>query len=377
MSTQANPLPMTDQSETKGSIDIYLLSALLIILCIGLVAVLSASGYASHRQFHYSYHFFNRQLLAMGMGAVAIFGLCVIPRSFINSIHYWAIGLSFVSLLACLLMGLTSHGAQRWIDFGIIKLQPMEFARISLVLYLSYFLGNKQNFTGDFMRGVTPPLLVTALLVTPIVLQPDLGGAILLASICVLMLLVGGSRIKHVLYIIAPIIGLIVLGVLFSPYRLNRYLAFLHPFDDMRGIGWQIVQSLFAFGSGGMFGVGVGNSIQKTGPLPEAHNDFIMAVVGEETGFIGIAFIMILFAFFFYRCYLVIMGQENRRDRLCAFGITIAIAQSFLFNLAVVLGSVPPKGVAMPFISYGGSSLLSNMICAGLILHYSRTARNT
>ena len=377
MNVRAETLPPAESSEVKGPIDIYLLSALLIILCIGLVSVLSASGYTSHKQFHYSYHFFNRQLLAMGIGAVFIFGLCIIPRSFINSIHYWVIALCFVGLMACLSIGLTSHGAQRWIPIGPLKIQPMEFSRIALVLYLAYFLGNKQNFKEDFVRGVFPPLIFTALLVGPIVFQPDLGGAILLASICVLMLLVGGSRIKHMLYIIAPIIGCIVLLILISPYRLNRIMAFRHPFEDMQGIGWQLVQSLFAFGSGGMFGVGVGNSIQKTGPLPEAHNDFIMAVVGEETGFIGIAFIMILFAFFFYRCYLVIMGQENLRDRLCAFGCTIALAQSFLFNLAVVLGSVPPKGVAMPFISYGGSSLLSNMIFAGLILHYSRTARNT
>ncbi len=377
MNVRIMPQTETDSPETKGPIDSCLLAVLLIILCIGLVAVLSASGPYSHKKFHYSYYFFYHQLFAMGIGAIAIFILCIIPRRFINKCHYWAIGLSAALLVACLVVGLNSHGAQRWIDFYFLKLQPMEFTRIALVLYLAYFLGNKQNFTGDFSRGITPPLLVTMILVGLIMLQPDLGGAILLMLIFLFMLIAGGSRVKHLFYLALPIACCGIAAILVAPYRMNRLLAFLHPFEDMQGNGWQLVQSLLALGSGGMFGVGIGDSIQKTGPLPEAHNDFIMAVVGEEVGFVGIAVIMLLFAFFFYRCYLVIMGQEKLRDRLCAFGLTIALAQSFLLNLAVILGSVPPKGIAMPFISYGGSSLLANMICAGLILHYSRTSRNT
>ncbi|MBR6673756.1 MAG: FtsW/RodA/SpoVE family cell cycle protein, partial [Mailhella sp.] len=160
-----------------------------------------------------------------------------------------------------------------------------------------------------------------------------------------------------------------------EPYRLARFISFLDPFADRQGGGYQVVQGLLAMGTGGIFGVGLGGSVQKISHLPEAHNDFIMAVIGEETGFVGITFVICLFVAFFWRCYKVALGQPVLRDKLTAYGLTVAMALSFTMNFAVILSLMPPKGVAMPFISYGGSSLLSNMICAGLLLHYSRTAR--
>ncbi len=163
--------------------------------------------------------------------------------------------------------------------------------------------------------------------------------------------------------------------VMIEPYRMRRLLAFIDPFKDALDTGYQLVQSLYALGSGGLFGMGMGNSMQKMLYLPEAHNDFIMAVVGEELGFIGVTLIMLLFAMFFTRCYRIIMGQSVLRDRLTAFGITLVIALGAVLNLAVVLGMAPPKGVAMPFLSYGGSSLIASMICVGLLLNYSRTSR--
>ena len=158
-------------------------------------------------------------------------------------------------------------------------------------------------------------------------------------------------------------------------YRARRLVAFLDPFADAQNAGYQLVQSLYALGSGGFFGVGMGGSSQKMFYLPEAHNDFIMAVVGEELGFFGMTLIMVLFAMLFMRCYKIIMGQSDLRDRFSAFGVTLVLAIGATLNLAVVMGMAPPKGVAMPFLSYGGSSLLASMMCIGLLLNFSRTAR--
>jgi cell division protein FtsW len=205
--------------------------------------------------------------------------------------------------------------------------------------------------------------------------QPDLGGTIIMLALLFCMCLAGGTRGWYFMILLALAAVSVVVLIVVEPYRWARYTAYLEPFANAQGSGYQIVQSLLALGSGGIFGVGLGASVQKTRYLPEPHNDFIMAVIGEETGFLGILLIILLFALFLWRCYKVALGQKNLRDKLTAYGLTIVIALSFTLSMAVVFGLVPPKGIAMPFISYGGSSMLSNMICAGLLLHYSRTAR--
>jgi cell division protein FtsW len=358
-----------------GSVDWWLLALLLLLLCIGILAVLSASGPISLRTYGESYHFFKRQLQTMLIGGILIAIICWLPRSFINKLHYWGIAIVFVMLVLCLLIGPKINGSQRWINLHFMMVQPMEFARVALVLYLAYFMSAKQGMIQEFSRGVLPPAIITASLCLLLLLQPDLGGTIILMGLLFLMCLGGGTRLSY-LIIVACAAGLLVVGlIIIEPYRWARWTAYLEPFANAKGSGYQIVQSLLALGSGGIFGVGLGGSIQKTVYLPEAHNDFIMAVIGEETGFIGITIIMVIFALFFYRCYRVALGQKNLRDKLSAYGLTMTIALSFLLNMAVILGKVPPKGIAMPFISYGGSSLLANMICAGLLLNYSRTAR--
>ncbi len=374
---QNNQLKIQPEIPVKyGSIDYWLLSLFLILLCIGLLAVLSASGPYCQRHFQgNTYHLFYRQLISMAAGGVCVAVLCLVPRKFINNLHYWAIAVTFILLILCLLIGPRINGARRWLDLHFIMLQPMEFARISLVLYMAYFLGSKQMMLRQFSKGAAPPIIISLLFIGLLMCQPDLGGSILLALILFFMLLVGGIPGRHLGFMLLFFASGAICFIIIEPYRLARVLAVLHPFEDMRGGGWQLVQSLLALGSGGFFGVGLGASIQKTGPLPEAHNDFIMAVIGEEIGFVGIAAIMIIFGLFFMRCYHIVLRQKVLRDKLCAFGLTVAIAQSVLLNMAVVLGMVPPKGIAMPFISYGGSSLLANMICAGLLLNYSRTSQ--
>ena len=372
---QPAPLPEPEAVTPPGPVDWRLLTLFMVILSVGLVAILSASDHQSQRLYGNAYHFFHRQLQAMAMGGVMVLFLCWVPRSFINRLHYWGIGIILIFLALTLAFGPTINGAKRWINLHFMMLQPMEFARIALVLYLGYFFSSKQSMVKTFTRGLLPPIVITLSICLLLMLQPDLGGTIIMLALLFCMCLAGGTKGWYFAIMLAIAAAAVVVLIIVEPYRWARLTAYLEPFANAQGSGYQIVQSLLALGSGGIFGVGLGASVQKTRYLPEPHNDFIMSVVGEETGFLGILLIILLFALFLWRCYKVALGQKNLRDKLTAYGLTIVIALSFTLSMFVVFGLVPPKGIAMPFISYGGSSLLSNMICAGLLLHYSRTAR--
>ena len=355
--------------------DWWLFTIMLVILSIGLVMVLSASGIVAEQVNGDKYFFFKRQVIfAMG-GGVALWGAALLPRHWLYRMQYPAL---FVALLLLLvtLSPLTPaiNGAKRWIPLGFISIQPMEFVKIALALYLAYFMSSKQELIKTFSRGVIPPFAVTGLFCFLLLLQPDFGSAVVLASILFFMCVAGGTRFIYLFFSVALACGGAMALAISSPYRLRRLLAFLDPFQDAHNTGYQLVQSLLAIGSGSFFGVGVGASKQKMFYLPEAHNDFIMAVLAEEMGFVGVSFVMILFALLFWRCYRIIQGQRNLRDRFTAFGITTILAMGSVMNLAVVMGVAPPKGVPMPLMSYGGSNLLATMLCVGLLMNFSRTA---
>lgn len=360
----------------QGPIDWWLAAIVLTLLCIGLLMVLSASGVVGERLAGDKYLFFRRQMLFMGIGSVILLITVWMPRRYINKLAYPGLFITIILLVLCISpLGTLVNGARRWIPIAGFSLQPMEFARLALVLYLAYFMSTKQELVRTFSKGVLPPFAITGVLCCLLLLQPDFGGAVVMVALLFFMCLAGGTRLIYLGISFSMGVGTAIALIVNSPYRQRRLLAFLDPFKDAMDSGYQLVQSFYAFGGGGFFGVGMGNSIQKMRYLPEAHNDFIMAVVGEELGFIGITLIMLLFAMFFARCYRVFMGQPDLRDKLTAFGMTVILAMGAALNLAVVLGMAPPKGVAMPFLSYGGSSLISCMICAGLLLNYSRTVR--
>jgi cell division protein FtsW len=202
----------------------------------------------------------------------------------------------------------------------------MEFVKIALAVYLAYFMSSKQDLVKTFSRGVIPPFGVTGLFCFLLLLQPDYGSAVVIAGILFFMCIAGGTRMLYLLISLALALAGAVALAIAAPYRMKRIFAFLHPFEDPSNAGYQLVQSLYAIGSGSFFGVGIGASRQKMHYLPEAHNDFIIAILAEETGFIGVSIVMGLFLVLFWRCYRIVMGQRNLRDRLTAFGITIIIA---------------------------------------------------
>ena len=355
--------------------DWWLFTIMLIILSMGLVMVLSASGIVAEQVNGDKYYFFKRQVLFAMAGGVALWGAALMPREWLYRLQYPALFLALLLLLVTLSpLAPAINGAKRWIPLGPINIQPMEFVKIALALYLAYFMSSKQELIKTFSRGVIPPFAITGLFCFLLLLQPDFGSAVVLASILFFMCVAGGTRVIYLFFSLALACAGAMALAISSPYRLRRLLAFLDPFADAHNTGYQLVQSLLAIGSGSFFGVGVGASKQKMFYLPEAHNDFIMAVLAEEMGFVGMSVVMVLFGLLFWRCYRIIQGQRNLRDRFTAFGLTIILAMGAVMNLAVVMGVAPPKGVPMPLMSYGGSSLLATMLCVGLLMNFSRTA---
>lgn len=377
MSTVVNmDVAVGESHQDLGQPDWWLLAITAVLVAIGLLMVFSASGIVAERIQADSSYFFKRQLLFALLGGLALMAAALLPRSMLNNLHYPALCFSLVMLLICLTpLGVSVKGAQRWIGLGPIRIQPLEFAKISLALYLAYFMSTKQSIIKTFSKGVIPPFLITGVFCLLLLLQPDFGGAALITALLFFMCFVGGTRLIYLFASATIACGAAYLLIVAEPYRFRRYLAFRDPFADAADTGYHLVQSFYAFGSGGLSGLGLGAGKQKLFYLPEPHNDFIMAVMGEETGFIGISLMFLLLGIFFWRCLFIALRQNHLRERLMAFGLTLILAISCMLNLAVVMGVVPPKGVPMPFISYGGSSLLASLLCVGLLLNLSRTGK--
>ncbi|MDO5536379.1 MAG: putative lipid II flippase FtsW [Desulfovibrionaceae bacterium] len=353
---------------------LFVLMAMLLL--IGLVMVFSSSSIAAEKFMGDKYYFFKRQLVFASVGLCCLAAAMLVPRRVLYRMHYVLLAMALGLLLLTLSpLAPSINGAHRWIRLGPVNIQPMEFVKLALALYLAYYMSTKHELVKTFSRGVLPPFLVTFVFCGLLLLQPDFGSAVVLAMLLFFMCIAGGTRFIYLIISFFMAIGGAAALAILEPYRMRRLMAFLDPFEDKANTGYQLVQSLLAIGSGSFFGVGIGASRQKLLYLPEAHNDFIMAVLAEELGLVGVTAVMLLFVLFFWRCYLIIKGQEDLRARYTAFALTIIICLGVSMNLAVVMGAAPPKGVPMPLLSYGGSNLVATMTCVGLLLNFSRTAK--
>ncbi len=361
----------------SGQIDYMLLLAVLLLAGIGLIMVFSASGIMAEQSFADKYFFFKKQAVFFVLGLGAMYLSSKLPRVLFYDLTYIWMGLALILLIltAFTPLGINAGGAKRWLSLGFVSMQPLEFAKLALVLYLAYFFAHKQELVRTFSVGFLPPFIATFLLAILLMAQPDFGGAVLLLGILFFMCLVGGTRPVYLLLAFGSAGWASWMLIAQSAYRMKRWTAFLDPFKVARNEGYQLVQSFYAFGSGKLTGVGLGQGTQKLFYLPEAHNDFIMAVVGEELGFIGMAAIFALIGIIIFRGLRIAFLQDDLQNRFTAFGLTLILALGFLLNLAVVLGTVPPKGMPMPFVSYGGSSLLISFICVGLLLNIGKGER--
>lgn len=370
----------------KRSIDWYALVPVLLLLCIGIIMVLSASSYTTAsvvlKQIANNadpdvdpYKFFNRQLISVVIGLFFMFITLNINyrklKDFVKPATYLSI-----ALLLIVFVFPARNGAHSWIVMGSRQFQPSELVKLCLILILAHILTTKRHKISSFEEGLLPPLIAIAVICGLIVLEPDLGTAMVAAITSFVMLFVAGANGKHLTVLAGTGIGLAIAAIIAAPYRFARWLAFLDPFKDPRGNGYQIIQSLYAIGSGGLMGVGLGQSMQKFGHIPEQHTDFIFSIISEELGFIGATLIIVLFLLFAARGYMIAKNSRDCFGSLLAAGITTMILVEAIINIAVVTSSMPVTGITLPFISFGGSSLIFKLMSVGVLLNISKYAKN-
>lgn len=285
------------------------------------------------------------------------------------------------ALLAMTLLGLlivfgfsSSNGAHRWIKFPGVSLQPSEVSKLALIIFLSYFLEKRAGEEGDFWRTFVPCGFITAVLAGLVVIEPDFGTAMMLTLIFVVLIYTAGARVVHLAMAAAPALIVAAGLLIFVPWRLKRLVTFLDPWADQQGAGFQVVQSLISVGSGGPNGLGFAQGKQKMFFLPFAHSDFIFAVIGEELGLVGTLAVVAVFALFLWRGVRTALLAPDRFGMLLSLGIVTSIVAQALFNISVVLSLVPTKGIPLPFISYGGSSLVPTLAAVGILLNVSQHA---
>ncbi len=344
----------------------------------GLVMVYSASGAVPSDKFGGSFHFALRQLAWAVGGIVAMLILMRIDyqRYASPTLILLLLGISGVLLLAVFFFK-ARNGAHRWITFGSLSAQPSELAKLAFIAFMAYFLTrrNESDEQGSFQATFIPAAVVTGILMALILKEPDLGTALMIGIIFVVMMLVGKVPFWHLLALAVPVALIGWVFIWLTPFRRGRLTVFLNPETDPQGAGYQILQSLYAVGSGGISGVGLGSGKQKLGYLPEARTDFIFAVIGEELGFVGSVLVVVVFGILLWRCLKASFRAPDQFGQLLGIGLTtMLIAQAF-FNMSVVLSLVPTKGIPLPFVSAGGSSLLFALAAVGVLLNISEQAR--
>ncbi|MCC7202702.1 MAG: putative lipid II flippase FtsW [Nitrospirae bacterium] len=350
-----------------------------IVFCLagfGMIMIYSASAMTALQKYGDSFYFLKKQFAWMILSVIAMLVVSRMDLDILKRLHFPLIALSCILLVLVLIPGVGSeiNNSRRWFRLGPLSLQPSELAKVSVIIYLSTYLAKKGERIQDFVNGFVPPLLVVGLISLLVVVEPDLGTVLVICGGSGILLFIGGARILHISGLFLTCLPAVILLIVNVGYRAKRITAFLHPWDDPDGTGYQIVQSFLAFGNGGIFGRGVGGGRQKLFFLPEAHTDFIFSVAGEELGFTGCVAIIILFIFFLWRCFRIIRNHWGSFEGYLASGITIFIAIQIIINMYVVTGLFPTKGLALPFLSFGGTSLLTNMVLVGLL--YSISGRS-
>ena len=375
-----------NEKDTKNNLDFGMLITIIILLCAGIVMVASASSYYALSNYNNSNYFLVRQLF---FGIIGFIFMIIISNIDYKRYKKWGYLFYIICLVLLVLvltpLGQTRNGAKRWLGFGALVFQPSEIMKIGLVIGMSTYLSLNYKKLASF-KGYIIPILMLLLVVIVMFMQKHLSGTIVMFVAACSIIFVSGIKVKA-RYIIAGIIAAAAMLAVFifmpsgdstessGSFRLDRIVSFLNPEEDIKGGNWQAAQSLYAIGSGGIFGRGLGQSRQKYLWLPEAQNDFIFSVLGEELGLVGTVTVLALFSFFIYRGYRIAITARDMYGSLLATGITSAFALQILVNIAVVTCTVPVTGMPLPFFSYGGTALFINLCAMGILLNISRTCR--
>jgi cell division protein FtsW len=371
--------PKTDFEDKMGgeevkadlSLDYLWVGVTLALVIFGIFMVYSASAHLAARRYHNSFYFAQKQLGFAFFGFMVMICFRFVPYQRFQKWVYWLLGASLLTLILVLIPGIGSRmgGASRWFRLGGISFQPAEFSKLILVIFLAYSMTRHRDEMKDLRKGFLFHVGVVGGFILLVLLEPDLGMAITMVLITGIMLFVGGVRIKHLVFSIVPMIPLAYFLVWRVPYRRLRVLSYLDPWKDPLGAGFHLKHSFLAFGSGGFWGKGLGGSQQKLFYLPEPHTDFIFSIVGEEFGFVGVFIIASLYLVLIFKCLRLALRVKDLFGVYLVVGITVMIGFQALINILVVMGLLPTKGMTLPFLSYGGSSLLLNMICVGILLN--------
>ncbi len=355
--------------------DLPLLIAVIIISIFGTIMIYSSSYVWAEYKFNDPFKYLKSQSFFLIVGYIVMFIISRFPYQNYKKFSNIIFGICLILLILVLIPGIGTvrNGSRSWFGIGGFGIQPSEFTKLGLIIFTSKYLEKNAREIKDIKKGVLPILGIVMLIFALIMLEPDFGTGVVIVMTIIVLLFVSGVKMNFFVKIgIASLIGIVIL-ILIAPYRLERIISFINPWSDPLGDGFQIIQSLYAIGPGGLLGLGFGNSIQKHFYLPEPQTDFIFSIISEEFGFMGILIVSILFITIIVRGFKIAIKTEDTFGKYLAFGITFGLAFQTMLNLMVVVGLIPVTGVTLPFLSYGGSSLIISLISMGILLNISRT----
>jgi cell division protein FtsW len=360
----------------KRRFDFILLFVALGLVGVGIVMVYSTSAIIAGDRFGDSYYFLKRQAIYGGVGFILMIVMMFIPYRLLQRFAYPIFILSVLFLIAVLIPGIghRAGGAMRWLKIGGFTFQPSEFAKLGLIIFLAYFLTKKEEKIRSFSFSFLPTLLLSGLVIGLLLKEPDFGAALFLIIMVFLLLFISGARVIYIASAFLLAIPAAYLLLMNAEYRYKRLIGFIRPWEDPSGTSFQIIQSFLSFGSGGFFGLGLGEGRQKLFFLPAPHTDFIFSIIGEELGLVGALGVVVLFFILALRGVQIGISIPDRFGSYLALGITLMISLQAVINMGVVLGLLPTKGLTLPFVSYGGTSLIANFIGLGILLHLSTHA---
>jgi len=373
VSYTSSPEPLENLEQRRP--DYLLLASTIALLVLGTLMVYSASFVVAHNEFNDDAYFLVRQLVWIGVGSVGLLVAMRIDyrrwRALSLPIMFACIGLLVLVLVPGI--GTSSYGAVRWIRLGPVQLQPSEIAKLAIILYLADWLARRGRMVGEFMKGLLPFAIIVGIVAMLVEVQPDLGTTAIIVGASACLFFVAGANLLHIALLATAGFGagMAVLAHL-SGYQLDRIRAFLDPWSNIQGSGWHTAQGLIAVGSGGLFGHGLGNGLQKYYWVPNAHTDAIFAIIGEELGFVGCVGVLLLFGILSWRGFRIAWQAPEPFARLFATGLTCMLTLQALVNVAVITNSLPYTGVTLPLVSFGGSSTVISLVAIGLLLNISR-----
>lgn len=358
--------------------DVMLLVLVVLLAVVGTVFIYSASNYSASATYGDGFYFVKKQIIGISLGIISMIVFCNIDYDKIKKLNVVVTVICFVSLILVFIpgVGVEMYGAKRWIGLGSFTIQPSEIAKFSLILFTATYVSKNPQKIKTFV-GILPVLIYGGVICLLIILEPNMSITVCVALLLFTILLSAGMRILHACFLIIPALILGIVLIIIEPYRLSRLGAFLNPWSNPKGEGYQLLQSLYALGSGGWFGVGIFNSRQKYAFLPFAESDFILSVIGEEIGFVGLIFFFLLLYLIIYRGLRIASKSKNIFGFIMAIGITLIFGIQTIVNTLVVTGSIPPTGLPLPLVSSGNTSIIIFMTEMGILYNISKHGKLT